>query len=232
MKDEIISYREMCDKENVQTLQRGMNFRLNPNYSVILMSQRKNAPYNDRISDDGLGIEYEGHDVPKSEKVKDPKLYDQPRFTKNNKLTQNGLFAKAIDDYKDGKQDSEVVRVYEKIFAGVWSEKGFFKLIDYKYQNDNSNRKVFKYILEEAEIEIEDNVLKENKLKPRTRIIPSNIKKEVWERDKGKCVICGAIDELHFDHDLPYSKGGTSITAENVKILCARHNLQKSDKIE
>ncbi len=57
MKDEIISYREMCDNEKVQTLQRGMNFRLNPNYSVILMSQRKNAPYNDRISDDGLGID-------------------------------------------------------------------------------------------------------------------------------------------------------------------------------
>ncbi len=232
MKDEILSYREMCDNENVQTLQRGMNYRLNPNYSVILMSQRKNAPYNDRISDDGLGIEYEGHDVPKSEKIKDPKLYDQPRFTKNNKLNQNGLFAKAIDDYKNGKLDSEVVRVYEKIFAGVWSEKGFFKLINYKYQNDISNRKVFKYILQEAEIEIEDNVLKENKLKPRTRIIPSSVKKEVWERDKGKCVICGAIDELHFDHDLPYSKGGTSITVENVKILCARHNLQKSDRIE
>ena len=37
MKDEIISYREMCDKENIQTLQRGMNYRLNPNYTVILM---------------------------------------------------------------------------------------------------------------------------------------------------------------------------------------------------
>ncbi len=232
MKDEIISYREMCDNENVQTLQRGMNYRLNPNYSVILMSQRKNAPYNDRISDDGLGIEYEGHDIPKGEKVKDPKLYDQPRFTKNNKLTQNGFFAKAVDDYKNGELDSEVVRVYEKLFDGVWSEKGFFKLIDYKYQNDNSNRKVFKYILEEAKIEIEDNVLKENKLKPRTRIIPSSVKKEVWERDNGKCVICGAIDEIHFDHDLPYSKGGTSITADNVKILCARQNLQNSDKIE
>ena len=232
MKDEIISYREMCDNENVQTLQRGMNYRLNPNYSVILMSQRKNAPYNDRISDDGLRIEYEGHDIHRGENVKDPKLYDQPRFTKNNKLTQNGLFAKSVDGYKSEEQDSEVVRVYEKIFAGVWSEKGFFRLVDYKYINDNSNRKVFKYILEESEIEIEDNVLKENQLKPRTRIIPSSVKKEVWERDKGKCVICGATDEIHFDHDLPYSKGGTSITANNVKILCARHNLQKSDKIE
>ena len=60
----------------------------------------------------------------------------------------------------------------------------------------------------------------------------SSVKKEVWRRDGGKCVICDATDELHFDHDVPYSKGGTSITAENVRILCARHNLEKSDKIE
>lgn len=63
IKDDILSYREMCDSENIQTLQRGMNFRLNPSYSVILMSQRSNAPYNDRIHDDGITIEYEGHDI-------------------------------------------------------------------------------------------------------------------------------------------------------------------------
>ncbi|MAV82857.1 MAG: restriction endonuclease, partial [Pelagibacteraceae bacterium] len=27
------------------------------------------------------------------------------------------------------------------------------------------------------------------------------------------------------------SKGGTSESAENIQLLCARHNLQKSDKI-
>ena len=41
----------------------------------------------------------------------------------------------------------------------------------------------------------------------------------------------GATDELHFDHDLPWSKGGTSIAEENVQLLCARHNLQKHDHI-
>jgi hypothetical protein len=30
---------------------------------------------------------------------------------------------------------------------------------------------------------------------------------------------------------LPWSKGGTSITEENVQLLCARHNLEKSDRI-
>lgn len=231
MKDQIISYRQMCDAENVQTLQRGMNYRLNANYSVILMSQRRNAPYKDRILKDGLTVEYEGHDVPKTSSQIDPKKIDQPRQTQSGRLTQNGLFAAAVDDYKMGKRKPEIVRVYEKIFSGVWSEKGFFKLIDYKYEARN-NRKVFRFFLEETETDFCNDSITENKLRLRTRIIPTEIKKMVWERDRGRCVICGATDELHFDHDLPYSKGGTSIKPDNVRILCARHNLQKSDKIE
>jgi 5-methylcytosine-specific restriction endonuclease McrA len=45
-------------------------------------------------------------------------------------------------------------------------------------------------------------------------------------------VVCGATDELHFDHIVPYSKGGSSFVADNVQLLCARHNLEKRDKIE
>ncbi len=92
--------------------------------------------------------------------------------------------------------------------------------------------KVIRFILEETTVGYEDDLIIEDIKKPRTRIIPSSVKKVVWERDKGKCVLCGAEDELHFDHDLPYSKGGTSINVENVRILCARHNLQKSNKIQ
>jgi len=45
-------------------------------------------------------------------------------------------------------------------------------------------------------------------------------------------VICGDTKNLHFDHDLPFSKGGASLIAKNVQLLCMKHNLQKSDKIE
>ena len=63
------------------------------------------------------------------------------------------------------------------------------------------------------------------------RIIPTNVKLEVWKRDSGKCAVCGATDELHFDHIIPFSKGGTSLRAENIQLLCARHNLEKRDNI-
>jgi len=231
MKDEVISYRTMCDTESVQTLQRGMNYRLNPNYSVILMSARRNAPYVDRIREDGLSIEYEGHDVPRTATGVNPKRVDQPRYTSSGGPTQNGRFAQAVDDFKSGKRDAELVRVYEKILDGVWSEKGFFRLTDYRYEKVGQ-RRVFRFLLEEADIDFGQNGVTGVQLHERSRLIPSEVKRLVWARDKGQCVICGATDELHFDHDLPYSKGGSSITPDNVRILCARHNLQKGARIQ
>jgi hypothetical protein len=57
---EIISYMEMCSAEGTQ-LQRGMNFRLKSGCSVILMSQKVNAPYTDSLNPDGKKIIYVGH---------------------------------------------------------------------------------------------------------------------------------------------------------------------------
>ena len=62
-------------------------------------------------------------------------------------------------------------------------------------------------------------------------MIPSEIKLKVWERDGGRCVRCGAQDDLHLDHIIPFSKGGSSVTDQNIQLLCARHNLEKSDQI-
>ena len=229
MVDQIYSYREMCEIEDVQTLQRGMNFRMNPRYSVILMSRRLNAPYSDSISEDGITIEYEGHDEPKTLSVLNPKLFDQPRQTKNGTLSQNGKFIKAVEKFKEGTSRAEMVKVYEKIFSGVWSLKGLFDLIDYNIKNDGK-RNIFAFTLKLSDEQ--DLTTKGHIVLAQTRLIPSDVKKEVWKRDGGKCILCGSIKNLHFDHDLPFSKGGTSLTAKNIRLLCARCNLAKSDKIE
>ena len=178
--------------------------------------------------EDGKTIEYEGHDASKSMGVPTPKKVDQPRCFGTGKPTQNGLFADAVEAYRRGESGPELVRVYEKIFRGIWSEKGLFLLLDYKVAWDG-NRNVFKFYLEATDEEVGPQ---EALSLAHNRLIPSEIKREVWKRDKGRCVLCGAADNLHFDHDIPYSKGGSSITANNVRILCARHNIQKSDKIE
>lgn len=228
MLDQIFSYREMCEIENVQTLQRGMNFKMNPNYSVILMSRRTNAPYKDKILEDGITIEYEGHDAPKTSIEINPKTIDQPSQTKNGRLTQNGFFIEAAEEYKLGNS-MELVKVYEKILPGVWSLKGYFDLIGYR-KDFNGQRNVFVFILKLSKTQSVGSG--SNIDIKHTRLIPTEVKKEVWKRDSGKCVLCGSNKNLHFDHDLPYSKGGTSLTAKNIRLLCAKCNLSKSDKIE
>ncbi len=229
MRGNIIPYLEMCQNEDTN-LQKGLNFRLKRGYSVILMSRRRDASYHDELVEDGTVLIYEGHDVPKTKDIDDPKLVDQPEYRQSGSLTENGKFHKAAQDFKAGVREPELVRVYEKIIPGVWSDNGFFYLVDSWVQSDGT-RKVFKFKLRAIEGDTfpEDDV---DNVMERSRVIPTSVKLEVWKRDGGKCVICGATDELHFDHIVPYSKGGTSLKAENIQLLCARHNLQKGAKIQ
>jgi len=228
MANEIISYLEMCRREGA-SLQRGMNFGLGHGHSVILMSLRRNAPYHDRVVDDGTTLIYEGHDQPRSTIIPQPKAVDQPEFTPGGVLTENGKFHRAAQAVKSGQRSPERVRVYEKLHQGIWSYNGVFHLVD-SWQESDGTREVFKFKLVAVEGD-EDFGQPASGHIQRRRLIPTAVKLVVWQRDGGKCVICGAADELHFDHVLPYSKGGTSIKAENVQLLCARHNLEKSDKI-
>jgi len=48
----------------------------------------------------------------------------------------------------------------------------------------------------------------------------------VWQRDGGRCRSCGSHTDLHFDHVIPRSWGGSSM-AENVQVLCRPCNLRK-----
>jgi hypothetical protein len=119
---------------------------------------------------------------------------------------------------------------------------------------NSDNRKIFKFYLKAVEY-----ITKKKQIElSHSRLIPTAVKLEVWAKDKGQCILFGSSvsawpsqdgkENLHFDHDLPYSKGGTSLTAENlpcqqagVRILCMKHNqpsinlrragLQKLDKI-
>lgn len=228
MANEIISYIEMCQREG-SSLQRGMNFHLGTGYSVILMSVRPNAPYRDRFENDGSTLIYEGHDMPRTGDNRDPKVLDQPEFTSSGMPTENGKFYRAALRFKNGQAPASLVKVYEKIHQGIWSYNGKFQLVDAWRERDRE-RRVFKFKLVAVEADGSEELTAGEK-RERRRIIPTAIKMEVWKRDNGKCVICGATDELHFDHDLPYSLGGTSVTAQNVQLMCARHNLSKGAKI-
>lgn len=223
---EIINYIQMCSLE-LTSLQRGMNYRLPTGRTVVLMSRRPDAPYSDEVTDEGRTIIYEGHDEPQSERCPVPKIVDQPLYSPGGSLTQNGIFMKAAADFKSGKRDAEQVHIYEKLKKGIWVYNGTFALVDGTKQAQD-NRSVFKFRLELLEVAkspgLQAKVIDEFE---HPRMIPSSVKQEVFKRDKGMCVECGAKDELHFDHVVPYSKGGSSLLASNIQLLCARHNMSK-----
>ena len=207
-------------------MQKGMNYDVGKNYSILLMSLREGAPYDDAFDELG-NLVYEGHDISRSAGGPDPKSVDQPIQTPGGSWTENGKFYQAAVNFRSGlRERPELVKVYEKIQRGVWCYKGVFELVDARIA-DSGGRKVFKFHLHP----VTKTVLKGVRDLPHNRLIPTKVKVEVWQRDHGRCVVCGSETNLHFDHIIPVSKGGTSLTAENIQLLCAKHNLEKSDQI-
>ena len=221
----IISYSELTNKENGKQVTKGINYAIQKNYSIVLMSTLDNAPYNDRIFDTGI-IEYEGHNVPSNESP-NPEMVDQSLLRPSGNPTENGKFFKEVLNFKQGLRESERVQMYRKLKKGIWVDMGFYELID-AYEKSEKLRKVFKFLLKPIiNVDQSDNsyidILHDRK-------IPGEIQQEVYKRDRGKCRICGSTNNLHFDHILPFSKGGSSKVASNIQLLCARHNLKKGAK--
>jgi hypothetical protein len=61
--------------------------------------------------------------------------------------------------------------------------------------------------------------------------IPSEVRREVWRRDGGKCVKCGSREKLEFDHIIPRARGGSN-TPRNIELLCESCNRAKSASIQ
>lgn len=226
---DVISYFDMCAEEET-SLRRGMNYQLRHRATVVLMSTRPGAPYKDRVQENGHVLIYEGHDNPRPPSGRKPKEVDQEDRNPDGSLTQNGLFANAANDYKLGNRGPETVKVYEKIKTGIWVYNGQFLLAD-TWREQSEGRSVCKFRLELIDGDKKAPPVGQIQIE-HTRLIPSIVKLEVWRRDGGKCVMCGAKDSLHFDHVIPFSKGGTSIDTKNIQLLCMRHNLEKRDRIE
>lgn len=63
--------------------------------------------------------------------------------------------------------------------------------------------------------------------------IASHVRAAIWYRDHGQCRMCppGQVDGVwHLDHIKPWSAGGSD-RSENLRILCERHNLERSNYV-
>jgi hypothetical protein len=72
-------------------------------------------------------------------------------------------------------------------------------------------------------------------LEPRSRSIPAAVRREVWQRDSGRCCYvdprgrrCGETSSVEFHHKHAFALGGLS-TTENIELRCSAHNQLQAD---
>jgi len=201
---------------------RGMNFGAGGSYSVFLTVDKNNRGYTDVIMENGTII-YEGHD----EYNDYNKVENQPIINKDGSQSENGKFIDAWRMYQKGEREPAVIKVYRKLEKGVWVNLGFYQLIGV-FKDSKSKRTVYKFNLRPFDF---DPALSQKIEIPHDRKIPGHVMKEVFIRDKGKCTNCNEKNPLHYDHILPYSKGGSSTNPDNIQLLCERCNLNKGDQL-
>lgn len=203
----ILSANELMEREGIM-LQKSMNFRDKGDFlSVFLVLQKENQEFRDEWNAKKGTYTFEGHDS--TTKETGGKSLDQLLMYGGDKLTENGRFYKAANEFKDGvRKEALQVQVYEKLDPGVWFDKGIFDLTSAEGVQEGG-RKIFKFHLQPADrarTDIDANLQEE-------RYLSATEKAEVWEREKGRCHECGLESGLRF-----IKPAG----ARKLRLLCAK----------
>jgi len=130
------------------------------------------------------------------------------------------------DENEDAIQNRIQEYIYQEKQEKIEYEKNKIKQ---KLLENERKKQLHQQALEEL-IE-EGKIFNERKSGEKTREpIPKEVMNQVWNRDGGKCVLCGSQENLEFDHIIPVSKGGAT-TYRNLQLLCQKCNRTKSDSI-
>lgn len=180
----LISTAELMAREGVN-MQKGMNFRKDGLLlSVFLVLPTHEGEYADEWNAKKHVYTFEGHDSTTIEAG--GKTQHQLLMYESGKLTENGKFYKAANEYKDGLRKTPLqVQVYEKLDAGVWYDKGIFELVDVRCIKEGE-RKIYKFDLDPAGEETPERMMS---------VVEKIV---VWQSDKGRCHKCKVEDGLRF----------------------------------
>lgn len=210
----IVSANELMAREGVN-LTKSMNFRdaRNGSLSVFLVLPNHDGEYREDWNSDTNIYLFDGHDSTTAEASK---YTDQVAIYESGRLSENGKFYKAAQDFKDGTVKEPLqIQVYEKLDPGVWFDKGIFNLIDAE-QVSGVARKIFKFHLMPAEAYATGRLMSQLSVEA---MIPVIAKIAVWQRDGGRCSECGSDSLLRF---VPRSDYQTDI--DSVRLLCVEHS--------
>ena len=70
---------------------------------------------------------------------------------------------------------------------------------------------------------------------PGSRHVPAAIRREIWQRDEGRCAFTGNAGRcpergfLELHHVIPFAEGGPT-TAENLQLRCRAHNAYEAER--
>ena len=97
------------------------------------------------------------------------------------------------------------------------------------------NYKDLVHYYEEAQKIKEQREIRSGQIEYERSLMTASLRYEILKRDNYRCQLCGSSAQdgvkLHIDHIVPVSKGGHT-TTDNLRVLCDRCNLGKSDKLE
>ncbi len=196
-----------------QGLQKNMNYRDDGRPSVFLISD-KGDEHTDEWHENEQVLVVEGHDA--STKGAKKKTADQELAHESGLLSDNGKFYREAQKYRDGvRKEAMQIQIYERLDAGVWYDKGIFSLVDAQ-RHMKDKRRIFKFVLSPAFGGVDDSYKRE-------RAIPAAIKQAVWERDFGRCAVCGSDSHLFFEAMQSVHDGGAGDDLDNVSLRCASH---------
>lgn len=130
-----------------------------------------------------------------------------------NQITQR------IEDYNRKLEEEQLEREREQIK---------FEILE--AENKKREKERLRTLRREIEKELSESGELNILLEAKRERIPQDVMDMVWNRDGGKCVLCGKSEKLEFDHIIPFSKGGSN-TYRNLQLLCENCNRVKSNNI-
>ena len=205
----IVSAAELAAREGVN-LQKGMNFRDRGGQLSVFLVLSHEGRFMDEWDEDSETYVYQGHD---STTTEGGKLRDQIAMYPDGRITENGKFFRAGNDFKDGSRREPLqVQVYEKLDPGVWYDKGIFNIVDAKHEAI-SDRKVFKFYLQLADAEF----YTPHDPDKMERMLSASEKGALWERCGGRCVECATQHGLRM----------IEVHGKGLELRCGKHGANR-----
>ena len=163
-------------------------------------------------------------------------------YTKGEKMEAHKARMKAAEEQRERERQEERERYIQqqeeerKKREEWWEREGKFEAERKKEEalkKEIAEKLKEKQRRQELEKIVRQELIDSGELfgdQPKRPPIPREVADAVFKRDGGRCVYCGATENLQFDHIIPFSKGGAT-TIENLQLLCQKCNLEKSNKI-